>query len=41
MENGKWKMPNGKTDDGAHLVFPFTIFHLPFSIGNHPLSAEV
>jgi hypothetical protein len=30
MENGKWKMVNGR--NRPRRVFPFTIFHLPFSI---------
>ena len=30
MENGKWKMENGKTL--LRVLLPFTIYHLPFTI---------
>jgi hypothetical protein len=31
MENGKWKMENGKESRVDPGAFPFTIYHLPFS----------
>src|SRR5688572_23974543 len=43
MENGKWKMANGRSnsptnrDSSPALIFPLSIFHFPFSISHLPM----
>src|SRR5437867_2959163 len=36
MENGKWKMVNGRAGTALIAFLTFSIFHFPFSIAQEP-----